>query len=69
MSSHKVYGSIIEAIKQGRLKEPFINDDFRNTCLGLPQLDWTITQEDALDILSLISFYTGEWTRQFFMRY
>lgn len=35
MSGHKVYGSIIEAIKQGRLKEPFANYDFRIACPGL----------------------------------
>ncbi len=35
MSGHKVYRSIIEAIKQGKLSEPFTNDDFRNARLGL----------------------------------
>jgi len=35
MANHKVYGSIIQAVKSGRLVEPFTNDDFRNACPGL----------------------------------
>lgn len=35
MSKHKVYAIIVEAIKQGKLKEPFMNDDFRIACPGL----------------------------------
>jgi hypothetical protein len=32
---HKVYRKIISAIKQGMLKEPFSNNDFRRNCPGL----------------------------------
>jgi hypothetical protein len=35
MRGHKVYGSIVKAVKDERLKEPFTNDDFRIACPGL----------------------------------
>ncbi len=34
MASHKVYASIVRVIKNGKLKEPFTNDDFKKACLG-----------------------------------
>ena len=34
MSDHKVYTSIVNAVKTGRLKEPFTNDDFKIACPG-----------------------------------
>ena len=34
MAGHKVYFSILKAIKEGRLKEPFGNEDFKRTCPG-----------------------------------
>ena len=34
MPKHKVYFAIVKAIKEGRLKEPFSNNDFRNACPG-----------------------------------
>jgi hypothetical protein len=30
--SHKVYSCIVRAVKAGRLREPFTNDDFRKAC-------------------------------------
>lgn len=32
---HKVYGSIVKAVKEGRLKEPFSQVDFQRHCPGL----------------------------------
>ncbi len=32
--NRKVYSCIIAAVKAGRLREPFTNDDFRNACPG-----------------------------------
>ena len=34
MREHKVYRAIVKAVKEGRLEEPFTNDDFRNSCPG-----------------------------------
>ena len=34
MARHKVYIEIVKAIKRGRLKEPFSNNDFKNACPG-----------------------------------
>ena len=31
---HGVYTSIVQAVRQGRLKEPFTKRDFRNACPG-----------------------------------
>ena len=31
---HKVYRSIVKAVRSGNLKEPFSNRDFRNACPG-----------------------------------
>jgi hypothetical protein len=33
--THKVYGSIIQALKAGRLREPFTIKEFREACPGL----------------------------------
>jgi len=33
--THKVYGFIVKAIKQGRLREPFDRNDFRKACPSL----------------------------------
>ncbi len=35
MSKHIVYTAIVEAVKDGRLIEPFSNNDFRRACPGL----------------------------------
>ena len=35
MANHKVYSSIIQAVKRGQFKEPFSQEDFRRTCPGL----------------------------------
>ncbi len=35
MVKHKVYKSIVEAVRSGALKEPFTKDDFRICCIGL----------------------------------
>lgn len=35
--SHKVYKAIIEAIRYGRLREPFTPNDFREECPDLGQ--------------------------------
>ena len=32
---HKVYSSIVNAVKTGRLKEPFTSADFRRACPGI----------------------------------
>lgn len=32
---HKVYGAIVEAVRVGRLAEPFSAADFRRACQGL----------------------------------
>lgn len=34
MARHKVYFSILKAVKEGRLKEPFRNEDFKKACPG-----------------------------------
>jgi len=34
MTSHRVYSAIVIAVKSGRLKEPFSQDDFRRACPG-----------------------------------
>ncbi len=31
---HGVYGSIVQAVRRGGLKEPITKDDFRNACPG-----------------------------------
>jgi hypothetical protein len=33
--AHKVYGSIVKAVRQGKLKEPFTKEDFRQACPNL----------------------------------
>ncbi len=33
--SHKVYGLIVQGIKQGKILEPFDRSDFRKACPGL----------------------------------
>jgi hypothetical protein len=35
MSQHKVYFSIIYAVENGKLREPFGKEDFRNACPNL----------------------------------
>ena len=35
MASHKVYGSIVKAVKRGKLREPFSKEDFRRACPDL----------------------------------
>jgi len=35
MATHKVYFSIIKAIENNTLREPFTKEDFRNTCPNL----------------------------------
>lgn len=35
MTDHKVYTAIVEAIRAGRLDEPFTNSDFKRACPGL----------------------------------
>ena len=35
MPKHIVYSAIINAVKSGKLKEPFGKKEFRVTCLGL----------------------------------
>ncbi len=37
MAGHKVYNSIVEAIRTGKLKEPFTSDDFRKACRGFAE--------------------------------
>ena len=32
--SHRVYGAIVKAVRSGRLREPFSQDDFRIACRG-----------------------------------
>jgi hypothetical protein len=32
---HKVYSAIVEAVRAGKLAEPFSNNDFRAACPGL----------------------------------
>lgn len=34
MAKHRVYRSIVQAVNEGRLKEPFNNRDFRSECPG-----------------------------------
>jgi hypothetical protein len=33
--SHKVYASLVSVIRDGKLREPFSNKDFRAACPGL----------------------------------
>ena len=35
MANHRVYSAIVRAVKNGKLKEPFMQDDFRRACPGL----------------------------------
>lgn len=35
--AHKVYGSIVRAVKSGKLEEPFGHEEFRSACPGLGQ--------------------------------
>ena len=35
MAGHKVYKSIIDAVKSGRLREPFSKSEFEIACSGL----------------------------------
>ena len=35
MMAHVVYGSIVAAVRAGKLAEPFSRADFRRTCPGL----------------------------------
>ena len=32
MPRHKIYGCMVKAVKDGRLKEPFTRDDFMEVC-------------------------------------
>ena len=34
MIKHRVYSAIVNAIREGRLQEPFSTDDFRSVCNG-----------------------------------
>lgn len=34
MADHAVYSAIVAAVKNGKLAEPFTNDDFRFACPG-----------------------------------
>lgn len=34
MAKHIVYTCIVNAVKSGRLREPFTKEDFRKTCTG-----------------------------------
>lgn len=34
MVGHKIYTCIVNAVKNGKLKEPFSGDDFRRACSG-----------------------------------
>jgi len=34
MKKHKVYSAIVKAVRTGKLKEPFTNNDFRKACPG-----------------------------------
>ena len=35
MAMHSVYSAIVKAVKSGRLKEPFGNNEFRSACPDL----------------------------------
>jgi len=35
MANHKVYSAIVRVIKNGHIKEPFSQDDFRRACPNL----------------------------------
>ena len=35
MANHKVYSAIIQAVKNGKLEEPFKQEDFRRACPSL----------------------------------
>ena len=35
MAGHKVYASIVQAVRSGKLREPFTKEDFKKTCPGL----------------------------------
>ena len=35
MANHQVYSAIVYAVKTGKLKEPFSQNDFRRACPGL----------------------------------
>ena len=37
MPKHTVYFSIVNAVKSGKLKEPFTREDFQKACPGLGQ--------------------------------
>lgn len=37
MPSHKIYSSIVEAVQNGKLEEPFTKDDFRKVCPGFAE--------------------------------
>lgn len=34
MADHRIYASIVAAVRAGKLREPFTNDDFRRACPG-----------------------------------
>lgn len=34
MAEHRIYASIVAAVRAGKLREPFSNDDFRRACPG-----------------------------------
>lgn len=34
MAEHRIYASIVAAVRAGTLREPFSNDDFRRACPG-----------------------------------
>ena len=40
MAEHKAYASIVKAVKEKRLKEPFSANDFRDTCPGFADLTY-----------------------------
>jgi hypothetical protein len=37
MANHKVYSAIVRAVEDGKLKEPFGQDDFRRSCPNLAE--------------------------------
>ena len=37
MANHKVYSAIVATVKEGKLKEPFSQKDFRQACPGFAE--------------------------------
>ena len=42
MAGHRVYKSVVEAVKAHKIKEPFMASDFRKACHGFAEVTYNV---------------------------